>query len=241
MSHDVALVTGGSGGFGAAVARVLDARGYRVAVHYATGEARARKVQGDLSQPSMVVDADVTDWNSVRTMVARVRAELGDVSVLVNAAGVRQDGLLATQPVEEWAAIVAVNLMGTFHACRAVLPRMLRQQWGRIINVVSLAGMIGSAGQTAYSAAKAGVIGLTRSLAMECGRGHVTVNAISPGFMSTELTGDVSDELRSAFLARTALGRFATPAEIARCVEVFLDSDYTTGQVLSVDGGLSVS
>ncbi|MFF2331563.1 MULTISPECIES: 3-oxoacyl-ACP reductase FabG [unclassified Streptomyces] len=241
MEHDVALVTGGSGAFGGAVARVLDARGYRVAVHYATGEKRAREVQAELSHPSMTVGADVTDRAAVGAMVAEVRARLGEVSVLVNAAGVRQDGLLATQPPEEWTTVVAVNLLGTFHTCRAVLPRMLTGRWGRIVNVVSLAGMIGSAGQTAYSASKAGVIGLTRSLAVECGRRGVTVNAISPGFMPTDMTQDVPHELRTAFLARTPLGRFGTPDEIARGIETFLDSDFLTGQVLPVDGGISVS
>lgn len=241
MDHDVALVTGGSGALGGAIARVLDARGFRVAVHYGTGADRAAEVRSGLSRPAMTVAADVTDWPSVSAMTARVRAELGDVSVLVNAAGVRRDALLAAQPVDEWTRTVEVNLMGTFHACRAVLPRMLARRWGRIVNVVSLAASTGSAGQTAYSAAKAGVIGLTRSLAVECGRRGVTVNAISPGFMATALTADVPDPLRAAFLARTPLGRFGTPDEVAAGISTFLDGDYVTGQVLSIDGGISIS
>ena len=151
------------------------------------------------------------------------------------------DGLMATQSVDDWTATINVNLIGTFHTCRAVLPSMLRQRWGRIINVVSPAGLIGSRGQTAYSASKAGVMGLTRSLALECGKRKVTVNALSPGLMATALTEEMPDEVRKALLERTAFSRLGQPEEIAKGVELLLDADYMTGQVLSIDGGISIS
>ncbi|CAL9642346.1 3-oxoacyl-ACP reductase family protein [Streptomyces sp. enrichment culture] len=237
----VALVTGASGALGAAVARLLDRRGYRLALHYATGEDRAREVAAELGGPSTVVQADVADWAATQDMMDRVRAELGGIGVLVNAGAIRRDGLLVTQSVDDWTQTIAVNLIGTFHTCRAALPDMVRARWGRIINVVSPAGLLGSRGQTAYSAAKAGVIGMTRSLALECGRYKVTVNALSPGLMATPLTEDVPPEVGAALLARTAFGRMGTPDEVARGVELLLDADYMTGQVLSIDGGMSIS
>jgi 3-oxoacyl-[acyl-carrier protein] reductase len=237
----VALVTGASGAFGAAVARVLDGRGFRLALHYRSGLDRARKIAAELSRPSVVVQADVCDWSATKAMVTQVQDELGVVSVLVNSGAVRMDGLMATQSVDDWTATINVNLIGTFHTCRAVLPSMLRQRWGRIINVVSPAGLIGSRGQTAYSASKAGVMGLTRSLALECGKRKVTVNALSPGLMATALTEEMPDEVRKALLERTAFGRLGQPEEIAKGVELLLDADYMTGQVLSIDGGISIS
>ncbi|WP_329015559.1 SDR family NAD(P)-dependent oxidoreductase [Streptomyces sp. NBC_00690] len=237
----IALVTGASGALGAAAARVLDRRGYQLALHYTTGVDRARKVAAELSRPSIVVQADVADWDATRDMVGRVRTELGSISVLVNAGAIRRDGFMATQSIDDWTQIIAVNLIGTFHTSRAALPDMMRARWGRIINVVSPAGLIGSPGQTAYSAAKAGVLGMTRSLALECGRFEVTVNALSPGLMCTALTEDVPAKVRTALMARTAFGRMGTPGEVARGIELLLDADYMTGQVLSIDGGMSIS
>ncbi|WP_306324240.1 MULTISPECIES: SDR family NAD(P)-dependent oxidoreductase [unclassified Streptomyces] len=237
----VALVTGASGALGAAVARVLDQRGYRLALHYTSGEDRARKVAAELSGPSTLVRADIADWADTREMADRVRAELGGISVLVNAGAIRRDGLMAVQPVDDWTRTVAVNLIGTFHTCRAALPDMLRGRWGRIINVVSPAGLLGSRGQTAYSASKAGVLGMTRSLALECGRFNVTVNALSPGLMATALTEDLPAGARAMLVSRTAFGRMGTPDEVTRGIELLLDADYMTGQVLSIDGGMSIS
>lgn len=237
----VALVTGASGALGAACAKVLDAKGYRLALHYTRNEDAARKLSAELTNESVVVGADIGDWTEVSALAERVAADLGAVSVLVNSGAIRRDGLMATQSVADWAATIQVNLIGAFHVSRAVLPAMLRARWGRIINVVSPAGLIGSAGQTAYSAAKAGVMGMTRSLALECGRRKVTVNALSPGFMLTDLTEGVPDEVRASFADRTPIRRFVTPDEVARGVELLVDSAGITGQVLSIDGGLSIS
>lgn len=237
----VALVTGASGALGAHCAKVLDAKGYRLALHYTRNEEAARKVATELTNDTLVVGADIGDWSAVTAMNERIAGELGDVAVLVNSGAVRRDGLMATQSVLDWTETIQVNLIGAFHVSRAVLPAMLRARWGRIINVVSPAALIGSSGQTAYSASKAGVIGMTRSLALECGRRKVTVNALSPGFMVTELTRNVPEEVAAQFLARTTIRRFVTPDEVARGVELLVDSAGMTGQVLSIDGGLSIS
>ncbi|WP_231972572.1 SDR family NAD(P)-dependent oxidoreductase [Nocardiopsis alborubida] len=241
MNERVALVTGASGALGAEIARLLDGKGYSVALHYAHHPEPVDELRSELSHPSLAVQADVGDWDSVRAMHRTVAEKLGAVSVLVNSGAVRRDGLMATQSVQEWTETIQVNLVGSFHTARAVLPQMLRSRWGRVVNVVSPAGMLGSRGQTAYSASKAGVIGMTRSLALECGRRNVTVNALSPGFMPTSLTSGVPDEVAEEFRRRTATRGFASPADVAMGVSLLVDSDYITGQVLSIDGGLVVS
>lgn len=234
-----ALVTGGSGGLGAAVARALARGGRSVAVHYAGNAVAAKRVADELDGESMVVAADVADWAQVQAMVEAVEEDLGPIEVLVNCAGIRRDGLMAGQAVDEWSAVVNVNLLGTFHTCRAVLPAMLRSRQGRIVNVVSPAGIRGSEGQTAYSASKAGVIGLTRSLARECARRRVTVNALSPGYLETAMTSSLPGDRKQQILDATPIRRAATVEEVAAAVPFIVDADYMTGQVVSIDGGLS--
>jgi 3-oxoacyl-[acyl-carrier protein] reductase len=240
MPDRVALVTGASGGLGAAIACVLDRRGFRLALLYHSNAERARQVQREMRNLSLAVQADVASWESVREMEATVEAELGPVAVVVNCSGVRRDGLMATQSPDEWADVVSTNLLGTFHVCRAVLPRMLASRWGRVVNVVSPAGVVGSAGQTAYSASKAGVIGMTRSLALECARRGVTVNALSPGYMETDMTRDLPSQAKQKLLDAIPLRRVTTPGEVAETVALIVDTPYMTGHVLAVDGGMSV-
>jgi 3-oxoacyl-[acyl-carrier protein] reductase len=235
----VALVTGGSGALGAAVVRELDAMGYRVAIHYAGNEEAALRVQKDCVNDSLVCRADVASWDEVRAMEELVRERLGAVSVLVNSAAVRIDGLMATQPVADWHRTIEVNLLGTFHTCRAVVPQMLFQRWGRVINVVSPIGVTGNAGQTAYSASKAGVVGLTRSLALECGRRGVTVNALSPGFMESAMVASLPESVRTDLIGRAAIRRAIDPAEVAAAVRFLVESPAVTGAVLPVDGGMA--
>jgi 3-oxoacyl-[acyl-carrier protein] reductase len=238
--HPVALVTGASGGLGQALAIELDQLGFRVAVHYNSSEGPARAVQSKLVNDSVVVGGDVGSWDAVRGMQARIEAELGPVDVLVNNAAIRKDALMAMQSPEDWRLVIDTNLVGTFHTARAAVPHMLRQRWGRVINVVSPSGLIATAGQTAYGASKAGVIGLTKTLAAECGRRGVTVNALSPGFMETAMTEGASERFKAGIREKLPVPRFTTPDEVARAIGVFLDNDYVTGQVLSVDGGISV-
>lgn len=237
----VALVTGASGGLGRAIARDLDRRGYRLGLHYRSGRASAEALADELENPCVVVGADLGSYDEVAAMCDAVADELDGIDVVVNNAAVRHDSLMAMQSVADWRAVIDTNLMGTFHTCRITVPRMLRRRWGRIVNVVSPSGLIATPGQTAYSASKAGVIGLTRTLAAECGRRGVTVNAISPGFMETAMTSDLPERVRAAMLERLPIPRFTTPEEVAAAMSVFWESDYTTGQVLSVDGGISIT
>lgn len=237
----VALVTGASGGYGAAVATVLDQLGCRVVLHYNRSEEDARHVGSRLSNPSLVAQADIGDWDSVKSMHDKVSAETGGIDILVNNAATRNDALMMTQSPEVWSSVIQTNLLGTFHMSRAVLPGMVRSHWGRIINVVSPSALVATSGQTAYAASKSGVIALTRTLATECGRRGVTVNAISPGFMETRMTADASEKFRQELANKLPIPRLTTPSEAAAAIQVFLDSDYITGQVLSVDGGVSIT
>ena len=237
----VALVTGASGGLGGALAVELDRLGHRVALHANRGEVAARAVQDKLEHDSVVVTGDLRSWDAVCALHDQVVERLGPVDVLVNNAAVRKDGLMAMQSPEDWRLVIDTNLVGTFHTTRLALPHMLRQRWGRVVNVVSPSGLIATAGQTAYGASKAGVIGLTKTLAAECGRRGVTVNALSPGFMETAMTDGLPDRVRDGMRERLPIPRFTTPEEVAGSIRVFLDNDYATGQVLSVDGGISVT
>jgi 3-oxoacyl-[acyl-carrier protein] reductase len=239
--HPVALVTGGSGGLGQALAIELDQLGCRVAIHYNSGRDSALAVQSKLVNSSMVVTADIGCWHEVEAMHESIVDQLGAVDVVVNNAAVRKDGLMAMQSPAEWRRVIDTNLMGTFHTARAALPAMLRRRWGRIINIVSPSGIIATSGQTAYSASKAGVIGLTRTLASECGRRGVTVNALSPGFMDTAMTTELPARVKQGMLDRLPIPRFTTPYEVANAIRVFIDNDYITGQCLSVDGGISIT
>lgn len=235
----VALVTGASGGLGAAIALDLDAAGYNVAVHFRAAEQRAAAVVERFRQVGMTVQADVSDWDETNAMHEKVAAELGPVDVLVNTAGMRADGLMAGQGPAEWKRVIDVNLLGTFHTCRAVVPQMLRRRSGWIVNVVSPAGLRGSPGQTAYSASKAGVVGLTRSLAHECARRKVMVNALSPGYMETTMTRDLPEDAKRRILDAIPAGRITTVEEVAAATRLIIGTPYMTGQVVSIDGGMS--
>ncbi|WP_046502423.1 3-oxoacyl-ACP reductase family protein [Streptomyces odonnellii] len=237
----VALVTGASGGLGQALALELDALGCRVAVHYNSSEEQARAVQEKLGNDSVVVTGDVGDWDAVNAMYARISDELGPVDVLVNNGAIRKDSLMAMQSPADWAQVIQTNLVGSFHTSRVAVPYMLRRRWGRIINVVSPSGLIATAGQTAYSASKAGLIGLTRTLAAECGRRGVTVNALSPGFMITGMTKDLPGRVIEGMEDKAPIPRFVTVEEVARSASLFLDQDCMTGQVISIDSGVSIT
>lgn len=236
----VALVTGASGGFGRALALELDRLGCSIAVHYNSSEAEARETASQLSNPVTLVSGDVADYAQATEIVKDVESSLGPIDVLVNNGGVRKDSLMAMQDPEDWQAVIQTNLVGTFHMSRAVVPGMLARRWGRIVNIVSPSGFIATPGQTAYSASKAGVMGLTRTLAAECARRGVTVNALSPGFMLTGMTESLGEKAKEAIRTKCPMQRFGTVDEVARAIGVFLDVDYLTGQALSVDGGVTV-
>ncbi|MEX1208858.1 MAG: 3-oxoacyl-[acyl-carrier-protein] reductase [Acidimicrobiia bacterium] len=240
----VALVTGGSRGIGRAIAEKLGADGHRVAVNYrsrrdAADEAVAAIVAG--GGEAVAVEGDVGDAAAVAAMFGAVEEAFGPVEILVNNAGITADDLLLRMKPEDWDAVIRTNLSSAFLTTKAALRGMLKARWGRIISIASVAGIAGNPGQANYAAAKAGLIGFTKSVAKEVGSRGITVNAVAPGFIETDMTDALGGEVREAVLPSIAVGRFGTPVEIASAVG-YLASDeasYVTGQVLVVDGGLS--
>ena len=238
-----ALVTGGSRGIGRAVVLRLAGQGADVAFSYRGNEEAARtctaEVEG-LGRRALAVQADVTDPAAAEALVGKALEAFGKVDILVNNAGITRDDLIMRMGVDTWREVLETNLFGAFYATKAVMRPMLRARYGRIVNMTSVAGIAGNAGQANYSSAKAGLIGLTKATAREVASRGITANAVAPGFVLTELTESLPENIKSAILAATPLGRFATPDEIAAAV-AFLASDdaaYITGHVLTVDGGL---
>ncbi|MEA4899664.1 MAG: 3-oxoacyl-[acyl-carrier-protein] reductase [Christensenellaceae bacterium] len=245
MKGRVALVTGGSRGIGRAIALKLASGGADVAILYAGNAAAAEEaVQAIEAQGTraLALRCDVADYAQVEAAVKRVKDELGLPEILVNNAGVTLDKLAMRMSADEFRRVVDVNLNGAFHLIRALLPDFVRRRSGRIVNITSVSGLIGNAGQANYAAAKAGMIGLTKSVAREVASRGITVNAVAPGFVETDMTGAMDGEVLSQALANVPARRMADPAEIAAAVAFLAGSDaaYITGVVLPVDGGLSM-
>ncbi len=243
-----ALVTGSSRGIGRAVAQELARAGYDVCVNCSSeqGLPAARELAdalaADCGVRTLAVAANVADAQEAATLVDAACQEFGRVDVLVNNAGITRDGLIARMKEEDFDAVVGVNLKGTFNCCKAVAQRMMKQRFGRIVNKSSVVGVAGNAGQANYAASKAGVIGLTKSLARELASRNVTANAVAPGFITTDMTAALSDKQREAMTERIAARRLGAPEDVAALVR-FLASDeagYITGQVICVDGGMSL-
>ena len=235
-----ALVTGATRGIGAATAAALADAGWPVAVNYRADVDGAREVVARIDEAggrAVAVQADVSDAAQVEEMFACAEAELGPVMVLVNNAGVRADGLAPQLDAEAWTSVIETNLSGAFHTTRRALRPMLRARYGRIVNVASIVGPKANAGQANYAASKAGLVGLTKTVAVEVARRGITVNAIAPGLVETKLTEGISNGLADAIPAR----RPGRPEEIAACVRFIVSDEagYVTGSVLTVDGGLS--
>lgn len=236
------MVTGGSQGIGRAIALALAECGADVAVmarSIGKCEAVAAEVRR-LGRRAIAVRGDVADADDVERAVAGVAAEFGRLSILVNNAAITRDGLMLRMPREDWDSVMQTNLTGVFLVTRASLPMMVKARYGRIINLSSVAGQAGNAGQVNYAAAKAGLIGFTKSLAREYAPRDITVNALAPGLVETPMTEAMSAAARGAALARIPLNRFGTDREIA-CAAAFLaspEAGYITGQTLSVNGGL---
>ena len=240
LDGKVALVTGGSRGIGAAISRELADAGARVAVNYRAGQEAAETIAGEIS--GLAVQADVSSADEVQSLVERVESEFGDLDILVNNAGVTRDTLIARMSDEDWETVIDTNLRGTFNTARAVARKMLRRRSGAIVNLSSVVGVHGNPGQANYAASKAGIIGLTKALARELGSRGVRVNAIAPGYISTDLTDVLNEEQRGLILGNTPLARLGEPEDVARAVR-FLCSDeaaFITGEVLLVDGGLGM-
>jgi 3-oxoacyl-[acyl-carrier protein] reductase len=239
----VALVTGSSSGIGAAIARELAQAGAAVAVHYRGNADGANAVVESIRSAGGTANlfrADVGSMEESAELVKAVQADLGGLDILVNNAGTTRDTLLMSMKEEEWDGVLETNLKSVFAVSKAAIRGMLKKRWGRIINLTSVVGISGQAGQTNYAASKAGIIGFTKSLAREVASRNITVNAVAPGFIPTALTDVLNEEQRNGILANTPLGRMGTPEEVAWAV-TFLASErsgFITGHVLTVDGGL---
>ena len=244
MTSRVAVVTGGSRGIGRACAEALAGDGWTVAIGYRTRETDAKETVEALDAagtPGMAVLLDVTDENSVQEAFRRVSDEVGPVTGLLNNAGYSRDGLLIRYSSQEYERTMSTNLRGSFLCSQAALRSMLREKWGRIVNMSSAVAIHGNAGQTVYAATKAGLLGMTKSLAREVAAKGITVNAICPGLLETEMTSHLTNEARAYYLDQTPLRRAAMPGEVAAVVRFLMSADasYVNGTVLPIDGGLT--
>jgi 3-oxoacyl-[acyl-carrier protein] reductase len=242
MTNRTALVTGASRGIGRACALALAETGARIAVasrnieqlESLAGEIRSR------DREAFVVPMDLSDAESIKDAIAKTAKDFGPIAILVNNAGITKDGLAMRMKKPDWDVVIATNLTGAFVAIQQVLPGMMRERWGRIINISSLVGEAGNAGQANYAASKAGLIGLTKSIAQEMGSRNITVNSVAPGYVETDMTHGLSEELKQKMLDNIPLKRMGRPDDVAAAVR-FLASEeagYITGHVLDVNGGL---
>ena len=243
-----AVVTGSTRGIGRAVARELAAAGMNVVVNSSSGrslpaaEAVAAEIAEEFGVETLAVAANVAIEEEANALIAAATEANGRVDVLVNNAGITRDGLAARMSDDDFDAVIDINLKGTFHCCRAAAKLMMKQRWGRIVNMSSISGLHGNVGQVNYAASKAGIVGLTKSLAREVAPRGVTVNAVAPGFIVTDMTDAVPEKVKESVLGNIPERRFGQPSEVASLV-AFLASDdaaYITGQAIEIDGGLAL-
>lgn len=245
LEGKTALVTGGARGIGRAISIALAKEGATVVINYNGSEERAKetaKAVEEAGGKAVVYRCNVADFQAVETMMKDIAAQCGSIDILVNNAGITDDGLIMKMKEEQFDRVIDTNLKGTFNTIRHAARTMLKQRSGKIVNISSVSGVLGNAGQANYSASKAGVIGLTKTMARELASRGINVNAVAPGFVSTEMTDVLSDTVKDGVMSQIPLGKFGKPEQIADAV-VFLASekaDYITGQILSVDGGMAI-
>lgn len=238
----VAIVTGASRGIGAAIAKKLANDGYTVVINYAGNEAKAQEVLDAINGNGMIYKANVASYSECETMVNAVYEKYGQIDVLVNNAGITKDNLMLRMTPEDFMDVINTNLASTFYMCKLVSKLMMKKKSGKIINMASVVGLHGNAGQANYAASKGGVIAMTKSLAKELAARNITVNAIAPGFIETDMTNVLSDGVKEAILNSIPLHKMGNVDDIANMVS-YLAGDmgsYITGQIISVDGGMNI-
>ncbi len=242
LDGHVALVTGGSRGIGRAVAERLATDGARVVVTSRSEEIAASAAAELPGEAQLGVGCDVTDRETVEALIKRVESELGGPHIVVNNAGITADNVLVRLGQDDWDRVLETNLTGAFHVIRAVTRGMMKRRGGRIINITSVVGLTGNRGQVNYAASKAGLVGLTKSVAKELASRNVLCNAVAPGFIETDMTSDLTEAARESLQEQIALGRLGSPADVAGVVAFLAgpDAGYMTGQVLVVDGGMVI-
>ena len=240
-----AIVTGGSRGIGKAIALELAQNGANIIINYTSNQEAAEKTVKEIQQlgvKALAICCDVRDADAIKKMIDRIEEDFDTIDILVNNAGITRDNLLLRMKEEEWQQVMDVNLKGVFLCTKAVIRKMIKQKQGRIINISSVVGVTGNAGQANYSASKAGVIGFTKSIAREVSTKGINVNAVAPGFIDTDMTAILSEDIKENLLNNIPLKRFGKPEDVANLV-VFLSSDksnYITGEVINVDGGMAI-
>jgi len=241
----VAIVTGGSRGIGRAIVKELSSRGAIVAFSFTKNREMADELVAELQSEDrriVALQADVTDFAAAEAMVKQVKSDLGSVDYLVNNAGITRDKLIMMMSQEDWDAVIDTNLKGVFNVTKPAISVMVRQRRGAILNIASISGVVGMAGQTNYSSSKAGLIGFTKALAKEVGRRNITVNALALGLIETDMTATLPEEYKQKMLDQIPLGRYGSVEEVARVAAFLLSDDarYITGQVIQADGGLAM-
>lgn len=243
MSKRIALVTGGTGGIGTSICKQLCADGFTVVANYISFEAEKAQAWLEAQRAAgldvHIAEADVSSYDSCVAMVEKIKADVGAISVVVNNAGITKDGVMKKMPVENWMAVINVNLNSVFNVTRPVINDMLDAGWGRIVNISSINGQKGQFGQANYSAAKAGMHGFTKALAQETASKGITVNTISPGYIGTDMVMAIKEEVRNQIIAGIPMGRLGKPEEIAKLISYLVSEDaaFITGANIAINGG----
>ena len=243
LNGKIALVTGGSRGIGRAVCLQLAAQGATVGINYVSNSSAAEEVLAEITAQGgkgFVSGFDVADSTVVQKTIKAISSEQGGLDILVNNAGITRDGLMARMKDDDWDAVLNTNLKGAFTCSKAAMRGMMKKRWGRIINITSVIGFLGNAGQVNYASAKAGLVGLTKSMARELAGRQVTVNCVAPGYILTDMTGELSEDIQENIRAQIPLGSLGTPEDVAGAVAYLAseESGYMTGQTLHVNGGM---